>query len=121
MRFISMNVLWKRIKALKFMMMDKNVALWKKALVVFGIIYLCMPIDLIPIVVFPIGIIDDLILWLWILIMLKDTLDTYWLGEKNEDLSENYDGKTIINDVEYEVNTEKNPDVDTKKETNEDE
>lgn len=62
----------------------------KKALVIFGIIYLFLPVDLIPPVLFPIAWVDDFILWLWILWHLKDILDTYWLGEKEVDLSKIY-------------------------------
>lgn len=121
MRYITFNVIWKRIKALRFMLKDPKVALWKKALVVFGIVYLISPLDLVPIVIFPFSFIDDLILWVWILIMLRDTLDSYWLGEKTEDLSKNYNGKTIINDVEYEVDEGRNSDSSDKKETSENE
>ena len=41
------------------MMADKTVPKRKKALIVFGIIYLFLPIDLIPPILFPIGWIDD--------------------------------------------------------------
>lgn len=121
MRTISFNVIWKRIKAIKFMLKDKNVALWKKALVVFGIIYLIMPFDLIPIMIFPVNFLDDIILWVWILVMLRDTLDNYWLGEKTVDLSKSYAGKTVYDDVEYvvdAVNENGDPNI---KETNENE
>ena len=49
MGFIKLRVLLKRIKAIRFMMADKSVAWWKKALIVFGILYLFLPIDLIPV------------------------------------------------------------------------
>ena len=65
-----------------------------------------MPTDLIPAVNFPIGFIDDIVLWLWILYHLRETLDNYWLGEKTVDLSKEYKGKTIIDDVEFEVKEE---------------
>jgi uncharacterized membrane protein YkvA (DUF1232 family) len=103
MRFLSFNVIWKRVKAIKYMMTDRTVPIWKKALVIFGVIYLLMPFDLVPIVVFPIGIMDDIILWIWILITLRDTLDSYWVGEKEEDLSKDFSGKNIIDDVKYDV------------------
>lgn len=106
MQFISFRVILKRIKAIRFMMADKTVPMRKKLLVVAGVIYLFLPIDVIPTVLFPpFGFIDDIILWLWILWHLKDTLDAYWLGEKEEDLSKNFDGKKVIDDVEYEVET----------------
>ena len=55
MQFISFRILIRRIKAIKSMMRDKTVPKRKKALVVAGIIYLFLPIDLIPPVLFPFG------------------------------------------------------------------
>jgi uncharacterized membrane protein YkvA (DUF1232 family) len=106
MPFISFRVIIKRIQAIKFMLKDPNVKKRKKLLVILGLVYLAMPIDLIPVVIFPIGFIDDIVLWLWILYHLRETLDTYWLGEKTVDLSKEYKGKTIIDDVEFEVKEE---------------
>ena len=87
MQFISFRILIRRIKAIKSMMRDKTVPKRKKALVVAGIIYLFLPIDLIPPVLFPFGFLDDLVLWIWIVWTLKDTLDLYWDGEKEQDFS----------------------------------
>jgi len=103
MQYIGLRVLIKRIKAIRFMLADKAVPKRKKLLVIAGIIYLFLPVDLIPPVLFPVGWMDDLVLWLWILWHLKDTLDRYWLGEKEVDLSKNFDGKTVIDDVQYDV------------------
>ena len=85
------------------MMKDNSVPKRKKALIIAGLIYLVLPVDLIPPVLFPIAWIDDLILWLWILWHLREELDKYWLGEKTVDFSKKYRGKTVIDDVEYEV------------------
>ncbi len=106
MQYISFRVIMKRLIAIKSMMKDPNVKRRKKLLVLLGIFYVFMPFDLIPTVIFPVGFLDDLILWLWILYHLRETLDTYWLGEKTVDLSKEYRGKTIINDVDYEVKEE---------------
>ncbi|MCI8647670.1 MAG: DUF1232 domain-containing protein [Firmicutes bacterium] len=103
MQFIGFRVIFKRIKAIRFMMRDKSVPKRKKALIIAGLIYLVLPVDLIPPVLFPIAWIDDLILWLWILWHLREELDKYWLGEKTVDFSKKYRGKTVIDDVEYEV------------------
>nr|WP_315023112.1 DUF1232 domain-containing protein [uncultured Aminipila sp.] len=111
-QFIGFNVIFKRIKAIKFMMKDKSVPLRKKLLIVLGIIYLVSPIDLIPPVLFPIAWMDDLVVWIWILWHLKDVLDKYWVGEKTEDLSKKYKEKNIINDATYEVNVHDNKESD---------
>lgn len=87
------------------MMADKTVPKRKKILIVLGLVYLFMPIDLVPAVIFPIAWMDDVVLWIWILWTLKDELDKYWLGEKTEDLSKKYKSKEVIDieDAEYEV------------------
>ncbi len=101
--FLGFQVIFKRIKAIRFMMVDKKVSIWKKLLVVFGLVYLFSPIDLIPIAILPIALLDDIILWTCILLYLKDTLDSYWLGEKTEDYSKNFNKSKIIDNVEYTV------------------
>lgn len=106
MQFIGFRVILKRIAAIKSMLRDPNVKKRKKLLVIFGIFYLFMPFDLVPAMIFPIGFLDDLILWTWILYHLRETLDNYWLGEKIVDLSGAYKDKTVINDAKYEVKEE---------------
>lgn len=106
MQYISFRVLASRIKAIGAMMKDKEVPKRKKILVVLGIIYLVLPVDLIPPVLFPFGFLDDLVLWAWILWTLKDTLDQYWTGESEEDISKNFNKKDLIEGVEFTVNQE---------------
>ena len=115
MQFISLAVLGRRIKAIRFMMKDKSVSFWKKALIVLGLVYLFLPIDLIPPIIPVFGFLDDLILWLFILYYLRDELDKYWTGEdagkRNRDMRKKYRGKNIVDGVEYEVREE---DVDSR-------
>ena len=103
MQFISFRVLSKRIKAISSMMKDKTVPKRKKLLIVLGIIYLFL---LIPPVLFPFGFLDDLVLWIWIIWHLKDTLDQYWVGEKEVDLSRDFKNKDIVEGVEFTVDQE---------------
>ena len=103
MQFISFRVIMKRIAAITSLLKDKTVPLRKKALVIFGIIYLVLPVDLKPPILFPFGFIDDLVLWIFILWHLKDELDRYWMGEKAEDLSKKFRDKTIVEGVEFDV------------------
>jgi uncharacterized membrane protein YkvA (DUF1232 family) len=84
------------------MMRDKTVPKRKKLLVIFGFVYLLLPVDLIPPILFPIGWVDDLIIWIWIIWHLRDILDNYWKGE-DKDLSKKFKGKDIIDDADYEV------------------
>ncbi len=103
MNFFSFGFLIKRIKAIKEMMKDKTVPKRKKALVIFGLIYLVLPVDLIPPVLFPFGFLDDLILWLWIIWHLSDILDTYWMGEKTEDYSGKFRPENLVENVQFNV------------------
>ncbi len=103
MQYLTFRVLWRRIRAIGSMMRDKTVPLRKKLLVVAGIVYLFLPVDLIPPILGPVGFIDDLVLWIWIVWHLKDTLDTYWLGEKGRDLSQSFRGKNMVEGVDYTV------------------
>ncbi|MBQ7703536.1 MAG: DUF1232 domain-containing protein [Firmicutes bacterium] len=95
------------------MLMDSKVPWTKKALLIFGIIYLVLPVDLIPPVLFPIGFLDDLVLWAYIIWHLADDLDKYadYSGYGKEgDLSKNYRRKDIVEDVTFDVKEETNAD-----------
>jgi uncharacterized membrane protein YkvA (DUF1232 family) len=89
------------------MMADKTVPKRKKLLVVAGIVYLFLPFDIIPAVLFPIAWVDDLIVWIWIIWHLRDTLDTYWMGEKTVDPAVRYKGKRIIDGADFKVEDER--------------
>ena len=103
MQFFGLRVLIRRIKAIRFMMADRSVPKRKKALIIAGIIYLFLPIDLIPPILFPIAWMDDLALWLFILWYLREELDKYWNGGKTKGYSKKYRNRTFVDDVEYEV------------------
>ena len=106
MNFISYRVILSRIKAIKAMMADKTVPKRKKLLIIAGLVYLFMPLDIAPIVLGPVALVDDLILWFWILWNLKDTLDSYWVGEKVDDFSKDFSGKNLVEGVEFKVDGE---------------
>ncbi len=114
MQFFTWTFIRGRLRAIVSMMKDKTVPLRKKALVVFGLIYLLLPVDLIPPVLFPFGFLDDLVLWIWIIWHLKDTLDQYWLGEKTVDYSKEFKHKNIIEGVDFTVDHD-GKDVKTEK------
>ena len=114
MQFFSFRFILNRIKAIRSMMRDKTVPRRKKALVVFGLIYLVLPVDLIPPVLFPIGFLDDLVLWIWIIWHLKDPRDQYWFGEKDTDYSTDFKDKDLVEGVEYTVDKD-NRDTDNER------
>ncbi|MDD2215353.1 MAG: DUF1232 domain-containing protein [Eubacteriales bacterium] len=103
MQFIFMRVLLKRIRAIPSFLRDKTVPKRKKFIVVLGILYLMMPIDLIPAPILIFGFVDDLVIWGFIIYYLRDELDRYWLGEKEVRPEERFRGKKIINDANFEV------------------
>lgn len=112
MQFWSFRVILSRLKAIRFMMADRTVPKSKKALIIAGIAYLFLPFDLIPALVFPLSLIDDVVVWLLIIWYLKKELDVYWTGEKNRDLSKKYKDRDIVDDVEYEVEGDRKTETD---------
>ena len=106
MQFWSIRVILSRFKAIRFMMADKTVPKTKQALIIAGIAYLFLPFDLIPAMVFPLSLIDDVVVWLLIIWYLRKELDVYWTGEKNRDLSKKYKNRDIVDDLEFEVEGE---------------
>ncbi|MBQ4507122.1 MAG: DUF1232 domain-containing protein [Firmicutes bacterium] len=85
---------------------DRSVSFWKKALVVFGIIYLLLPVDLIPPMIPVLGAFDDLILWAFILVYLGDDLERYMIPQEGGSAASKYRGRDVV-DAQYSVNSEK--------------
>lgn len=106
MQWLLISVLTKRIKAIKHFMKDKKVPIRKKLIILFGVVYLVSPIDLIPAPVLGFGVLDDLTLWGFIIYYLKDELDRYW-KEETEPAEEKFKDKTIIDGVGFEETSEK--------------
>jgi uncharacterized membrane protein YkvA (DUF1232 family) len=99
-------LLMKRISKLGHFLKDKKQPFYKKALIIFGIIYLINPIDLIPFPVLGFSLIDDLVIWIAILTYLGESLDRYD-DEKNDKRPQDlYKNKTIIDTLDYEVKTD---------------
>ncbi|MDR0851230.1 MAG: DUF1232 domain-containing protein [Clostridiales Family XIII bacterium] len=106
MNFFTWSVLSKRVGAIKSLMKDNAVPRRQKFLVAFGIFYLILPLDIIPAVLFPIAWMDDLVLWIFIIYSLKESLDKYWLGEKTIDITENFEGKEFIDEAHFTIEDE---------------
>ena len=118
MQFWSFRVIFSRLKAIRFMMADRTVPKTKKALIIAGIIYLFLPFDLIPALVFPLSLIDDVVVWLLIIWYLRKELDVYWTGEKSKDLSKKYRDRDIVDDVDFEGEGDKEAEAETTGEKN---
>ena len=100
---------YRRIMNLRFYLKDSNKPISGKIMVIFGIIYLLSPIDLLPEPVFGIGILDDLILWGLILSYLAKELDSYTGGEGiSREARKKYRGSEIF-ETEARVVEEDNP------------
>ncbi len=111
-----MGLIKNRILAIIPFLKNPDVSIFKKILVIFAAAYFIMPIDLIPIVIFPIGILDDLFLWAFILIGLGEELDASLDKSRNRSYTnKSFHGKTVVEGVKYKVHKE------TEKEEDEDE
>lgn len=115
MKFKAFFTLLRRIKAIKYFLKDPHVSKIKKFIIIFGIIYLVSPIDLIPAPVLGFSVIDDLALWGIILSYLSSELDKYEVSAKSPSdiLKEKrrFKGKTVIESEGREVkDSEENDD-----------
>ena len=97
------------------MLKDKTVAFWKKALVIFAIVYLFLPLDLIPPLIPVFGFLDDAALWLGVLYLVWDELGKY--GDPKDcsksEKKKNFHGKNMVDGVEFEVKIDEDPEEET--------
>ena len=91
--------------AIKYLF-DGEIPFRKKLWVLFGLIYLISPIDLIPAPVLGLSIIDDLVLITFIINKMSSDLDKYKVTlerrKKEKDIKEN-----IIENVDYDIKDDK--------------
>ena len=103
-RLLFLPYLIKQIKSIKYLLKDKNAKKRYKAAVIFGILYLVTPIDLIPAPILGLSIVDDIVIWGFILNYIKVPLEQYSDQYHADKASkEAMKGKKIIDDVEYTV------------------
>lgn len=98
MRNITIRVLIRRIRHIKDYLRDPSASKIKKILIIFGIIYLLSPIDLIPAPVLGFSIIDDTVLWAAILSYLAEELDRYEREDAplSPEARKRYKGRKIV-------------------------
>jgi len=106
MQFIYLQILLKRLKAIKYFLKDKSVPLRRKLIIVAGFVYLLSPVDLVPEPILIFGLVDDIVLWTFIIWYLKSELDKYWVESGPVEPTVKYRGKKIIDDVNFEVEEE---------------
>jgi len=79
-------------------LLDKDYPILEKLYIVLGIVYLVMPVDLLPEAVFPFGILDDSVVLVTLILYLKKLLKTYY-QDKIEGEAQDFEGAIK---VEYE-------------------
>lgn len=84
---------FRRLKAIISMMRDPDAGIGGKLLVAFGLLYLFLPVELVPDFLLPAGVLDDLVLWISIISILGQKLDRYVVDRKR---TRKYRGRTII-------------------------
>ncbi len=78
---------------------DKNVPFTRKLPIIGWLIYLISPIDALPDPVFGLGVVDDLVMLLFLISFMGRQLEKY--AGRGRGFKE--DNKNIIDDVEYKV------------------
>ncbi|MFO7888506.1 MAG: DUF1232 domain-containing protein [Eubacteriales bacterium] len=89
----------KQIMLLINMLKNPEVKFWDKMKIILMILYIISPIDLIPAPVFGFSIIDDLIIMLFLLNLIKKLLVKYNYKDENLDINED----DVVENVKYEI------------------
>lgn len=119
-RWLIFPLLIKEIRSIKYLFQDKTAPKRYKLVVILGLIYLVSPIDLIPAPILGFSLIDDLVIWGFILNYLKEPLSKYSQrydqehgraskkagragGQTFKGAKTPYKGKTVVRDVTFTV------------------
>ena len=94
-----------RIKGIIPMFKDKEVKWWKKVLIIAAIIYLVLPVDLIPPIVPVFGWLDDIIIWIALLYFMGPDLDKYVVQKSGNAKKYNYKDSDVT-EAEFTVHDE---------------
>ena len=97
--------LFSRIKGIIPMFRDKEVKWWKKALIIAAIIYLVLPVDLIPPLVPVFGWLDDVLIWVALLYFMGQDLDKYVVQGSGNAKKYKYKDSDVT-EAEFTVNEE---------------
>lgn len=95
---------FKRVSVLYKYILDKDVSILKKLLVISMIIYVFSPLDIIPEVVLGFGFIDDTLLAVYVISSISKELDKYI--SRGEEENTDIDKGKIIDYVKYKVEDE---------------
>ena len=92
---------FKRISVLYKYLLDKEVSIFKKIMVVAMIIYVISPLDVIPEAVLGFGFIDDAMIAIYVISSISKELDKYI--EVNEEVKMREERGKVIDFAEYEI------------------
>ena len=95
---------FRRVSVLYKYLLDKDVSVVKKLLVISMLIYVFSPLDVIPEVVLGFGFIDDTLLAVYVISSISKELDRYIL--KWEEMDADIDRGKIIEYAKYKVEDE---------------
>lgn len=76
-RWLIFPLMIAELKSIWDLMKDKEAPKRHKLVVILGLIYLLSPVDLIPLPVIGLNIVDDIVIWAAILYYLKEPLSKY--------------------------------------------
>lgn len=79
---------------------DKNIPLKEKWWIIIPLTYIISPIDLIPAPIFGFSIIDDIIMFIFLLSIVMEKTKKYYDKERN---NKTVKKDKIVEDVEYEI------------------
>lgn len=92
---------FKRIRVLHKYILDSEVSIFKKLLVIGMLFYVFSPLDFLPDPILGFGFIDDAFIAIYVITLISDELDKYIGKEKGSVIDINK--KKIIHDIDYEV------------------
>ena len=93
-----------RIRGVLPMILDKTVKWWKKAILIAALIYLFLPVDLIPPLIPVFGWLDDILIWAAILYFFGPNLDVYLTPGEREKKYRYKDSD--VTEAEFTINKE---------------
>lgn len=93
---MSCNIMNKIFLVFKFLF-DKQIPLKEKWWIILPLIYILSPVDLIPMPILGFSVLDDLLMFVYLMSIVSEKTKKYYGNEKN--LKE----KDIIENVEYEI------------------
>lgn len=94
-----------RLRMIYRFLFDRTIPFKEKLWIILPLIYILSPIDLIPAPVLGFSIVDDLVMFIFLMSMVKNRLDKHYNNKEQK-----VDEEKIIDFVEYKVEKEEDDD-----------